>query len=92
VRKVGVKVKLKKTATVDAVRKHKADAVILATGSKFRMQPVPGVDHAHVINTVDLYQGTRPIGERVPVVAADRAAARRRATWRSRGRRSRSSR
>lgn len=68
VEKAGVKVKLGKTATVEAVKKHRPDAVILATGSKFRMPPVPGVDRPQVMNTVALYEGAKPLGERVLVI------------------------
>lgn len=68
VRKVGVKVKLKRTATVDAVRKERPDVAIVATGSTFRMPPVPGIEFGHVINTVALYEGAQPVGRRVVVV------------------------
>lgn len=68
VKKAGVTVKMKKAATAEAVRKHRPDVVIVATGSLFKMPPVPGVDRPHVINTVNLYEGSRPIGQRVLVI------------------------
>jgi len=69
VRKVGVKVELNKAATPDDVRQHNPDVVILAVGSTFKMPALlPGADHGHVVNTVDLYAGDKPIGERVLVV------------------------
>lgn len=67
-RKAGAKIELQKTATPEAVRQHNPDVVILATGSTFTMPAVPGVDQAHVLNTVDLYEGRRPVGNRVLVV------------------------
>ena len=68
VEKAGVKIKLKKAATSALVRKHNPDVVILATGSTFAMPKIPGVDQDHVLNTVELYAGDRPVGRRVLVV------------------------
>jgi 2-enoate reductase len=68
VHKAGVKVELKKTATPELVRQHNPDVVIIATGSTFKMPAVPGVGQGHVLNTVELYEGHKPVGERVLVV------------------------
>lgn len=68
VEKAGVKVELLKTATPGLVRQAKPDVVIIATGSTFTMPDVPGVEHAHVLNTVELYEGRKPLGDRVLVV------------------------
>ena len=68
VEKTGVKVELGRTATPKSVQQHKADVVILAAGSRFSMPKVPGVDQDHVLNSVELYEGDRPIGKRVLVV------------------------
>jgi len=67
VEKAGVKVELNKTATPELVRQHSADVVIIATGSRFKLPEVPGVEHGHVLNTVDLYEG-KPVGDRVLVI------------------------
>jgi len=63
----GVKVELNKTATPDAVQQQKPDVVIVATGSRFKMPDVPGVQEAHVLSTVDVLAGA-PVGERVLVI------------------------
>jgi pyruvate/2-oxoglutarate dehydrogenase complex dihydrolipoamide dehydrogenase (E3) component len=42
--------------------------VIIATGSAFRMPDIPGITHGHVLNTVEVYEGRKPVGERVLVV------------------------
>jgi NADPH-dependent 2,4-dienoyl-CoA reductase/sulfur reductase-like enzyme len=66
--KLGVRVELNKTVTPELVRKHKPDVVILATGSRFKMPPLPGVERQHVLSTVELFEGTKPVGPRVVVV------------------------
>ncbi len=68
VEKLGVRVELQKTVTAEAVREHKPDVVILATGSRFHMPPLPGVDCRHVLSTVDLFEGAKAVGTRVLVV------------------------
>jgi 2-enoate reductase len=68
VEKAGVKVEVNRTATLESVRRQKPDVVMIAAGSTFRMPEVPGVDQAHVLNTVELYEGCRPVGARVLVV------------------------
>lgn len=66
--KAGVKIERNKCATPEMVRRHKPDVVILATGSRFAPPPVPGVEHPHVINTVELYEQSKAIGRTVLVV------------------------
>jgi 2-enoate reductase len=66
--KAGVTVQLKKVATPEAVRQHHPDVVILAVGSTFKMPAIPGIDHGHVLNTVEVYAGRTPVGDRVLVV------------------------
>ncbi|MFI5396529.1 MAG: FAD-dependent oxidoreductase [Candidatus Binatia bacterium] len=68
VEKAGVKVELKKQVTPELVRKHKPDVVIVATGSQFKLPDVPGVRLGHVLSTVDLFEGTKSVGERVLVI------------------------
>jgi len=68
VEKAGVTVALNTAATPERVRQAQPDVTIIATGSKFNMAAVPGADLPQVINTVDLYEGRKPIGQRVLVV------------------------
>ncbi|RMF20853.1 MAG: FAD-dependent oxidoreductase [Deltaproteobacteria bacterium] len=68
VERTGVRVELGKTATVEEIRQRRDDVVLIATGSRFAMPPVEGVDLPHVINTVELYTGNKTVGDRVLVV------------------------
>ncbi len=68
VERAGVHVELRKTATLADVRKRADDVVMIATGSRFAMPPVPGTEREHVFSTVDLYEGTRELGTTVLVV------------------------
>lgn len=64
----GVTVELNKRATLEEVQRQKADVVILATGSQFKMPEVPGVEREHVLSTVDLFEGKKRVGQRVLVI------------------------
>ena len=64
----GVKVELDTQATAERIQQAKPDVIILATGSVFRPLQVPGVKREHVLNTVELFSGPLPAGERVLVV------------------------
>jgi 2-enoate reductase len=66
--KAGVTVELRKAATPELVRQHNPDVVFLAVGSTFKMPAVRGIDHGHVLNTVEVYAGSKPVGQRVIVV------------------------
>jgi 2-enoate reductase len=68
VEKAGVKVALKKQATPELVQQHKPDVVIIATGSKLSRPNLPGIEQGHVLSTVDLFEGTKPVGARVLVI------------------------
>jgi len=68
VKKAGVTVELNKNVTAELVKRHKPDVVIVATGSRFRLPNLPGVTMEHVINTVQLFQGAKPVGQRVAVI------------------------
>lgn len=66
--KAGVHVELNKDVTADLVKRHKPDVVIVATGSKFKLPNLPGVTMDHVMNTVELFEGAKPVGQRVAVI------------------------
>lgn len=68
VEKAGVKVESNKAVTPELVRQHQADLVIVATGSKFKLPNLPGVTLEHVMNTVQLFEGAKPVGQRVVVI------------------------
>ncbi len=51
-----VDVRLKTEATVDAIRALNPDEVIVATGARRSMPPIPGSDQAHVLSGDDMRQ------------------------------------
>ncbi len=67
-KKLGVKVKLGLEVSEDFVKRENPDAVIVATGARPFLAPVPGAGEGKVINPVALLQGKAPVGERVLVV------------------------
>ena len=68
VEKAGVRVALETQATPELVRQLGPDVVIIATGSTFAKPDVPGVEQTHVLNTVELFEGTKTVGRRVAVI------------------------
>ncbi|RMD83180.1 MAG: FAD-binding protein [Candidatus Dadabacteria bacterium] len=67
-KRAGVRIQLEKTATVEEIVRRADDVVVLATGSRLAMPEVEGLELGHVMNTLELYEGSRPVGERVLVV------------------------
>lgn len=65
--KLGVKVKLGVEATEETVKREKPDVVIVATGAKPYINPVPGSEQDNVFTSSQVLDGKATIGERVVV-------------------------
>ncbi|WP_327265534.1 NADPH-dependent 2,4-dienoyl-CoA reductase [Streptomyces sp. NBC_01232] len=64
----GVEVRLNTLADVETLRGY--DEVVVATGVTPRTPDIEGVDHANVVNYLDVLRDGAPVGERVAVVGA----------------------
>lgn len=64
----GVTLKLNTRASVEALAEF--DEVVLATGIKPRNVDIPGIDHAKVLNYIDVIKLKKPVGEKVAVIGA----------------------
>ncbi|MFE5807623.1 FAD-dependent oxidoreductase [Streptomyces sp. NPDC056491] len=64
----GVEVRLNTLADVETLRGY--DEVVVATGVTPRTPGIEGVDHANVVNYLDVLRDGAPVGERVAVVGA----------------------
>jgi len=69
--KAGVKVELNAEATVATVLGAKADAVIIATGSKPKAFPVGGADGPGVCNVWQVLNGEAELGQKVCLIDYD---------------------
>jgi 2,4-dienoyl-CoA reductase-like NADH-dependent reductase (Old Yellow Enzyme family)/thioredoxin reductase len=69
--RLGVALELDRTATVDDVLEADADVVVVATGARPRVPPIPGVDLPHVHTAADALRGAVALGERVAVIVED---------------------
>lgn len=64
-KKYGVELKLGQAVNGDLIKAEKPDAVILATGSKPLMPPIPGIDNPAFIHATDLIDGLKTAGQKV---------------------------
>lgn len=64
----GVKIILNKKADIELVKAEKPDAVVIATGAKPAIPPVPGVSGPNVVQSVDVLMGKAKTGDRVVVI------------------------
>ncbi|QCF27834.1 NADPH-dependent 2,4-dienoyl-CoA reductase [Hydrocarboniclastica marina] len=69
IRKHGVQLELGARVEADQLAGH-FDEVVLATGVKPRVPPIPGVEHRSVIGYLDALLGRKPVGRRVAVIGA----------------------
>ncbi len=65
--KVGVKVKLNTFVTPEMVTREKPDAVIVATGSRVYIEPVPGAETSQVVSPIQILRGEVNPGKKVVV-------------------------
>jgi mycofactocin system FadH/OYE family oxidoreductase 2 len=66
--KIGVRIRLGVTATSDMIRAEKPDAVVVATGSKPYIPPIPGVEGENVLTDWDVLQDDAEVGENVVII------------------------
>ncbi|NVM76728.1 2,4-dienoyl-CoA reductase (NADPH2) [Duganella sp. SG902] len=66
----GVKLRLNARVTREQLLAEGYDDVIVATGIKVRMPPIPGVDHPKVLSYVDVLRDKKPVGKRVAIIGA----------------------
>ncbi|QYF95089.1 NADPH-dependent 2,4-dienoyl-CoA reductase [Massilia sp. PAMC28688] len=66
----GVKLELNRRVTRDELVAAGFDDVIVATGIKVRMPPIPGIDHPKVLSYIDVLQKKAPVGKRVAIIGA----------------------
>ncbi|MFT8350832.1 FAD-dependent oxidoreductase [Clostridium saccharoperbutylacetonicum] len=64
----GVKVRMNTEVTTEILEAEKPDAVIIATGAKPLVLPIPGINESGLIHAVDLLDGKQSCGEKVLVV------------------------
>jgi 2,4-dienoyl-CoA reductase-like NADH-dependent reductase (Old Yellow Enzyme family)/thioredoxin reductase len=69
--RVGVDVRLGRTASADDVVAAGADLVLVATGATPRRPPIPGVDAPNVFVAAEALTGEVALGERVLVISED---------------------
>ena len=66
-KKLGVKVVLNAEIKADDPVLKSADAIFVATGSKYVMPNIPGIDNKKVVDVVDIHKNGMPEGERVVI-------------------------
>jgi 2,4-dienoyl-CoA reductase (NADPH2) len=66
----GVTVKLNTRISANELNSSTFDEVVLATGITPRIPPIEGIDHAKVLNYIDVLKHKKPVGERVAVIGA----------------------
>jgi 2,4-dienoyl-CoA reductase-like NADH-dependent reductase (Old Yellow Enzyme family)/thioredoxin reductase len=65
--KLGVKVRLGTEADLDTIRQEKADAVIVATGSRPYINAIPGSEQSNVVNPSQVLNAEVKVGDNVIV-------------------------
>lgn len=66
----GVKLHLNTKADAALLKTQGFDELILATGIKPRMPSIPGIEHASVMNYIDVLRDHKPVGKRVAIIGA----------------------
>lgn len=66
--KAGVNIVMNKEVTLDLVKEENPDTVVVATGSKTLILPIPGIDNEAIIHGSDLLDGKKAAGKKVLVV------------------------
>ncbi len=71
IKTAGVEIRLKEAASLALVQAEKPDVVIVATGARPYIPPIPGVEQPHVATLFDLYDGRVEIRGRVCLFGAN---------------------
>lgn len=66
--KLGVDVRLGTTATIDAVRAERPDAIVVATGAAPRRPNLPGANGPNVVTAYDVLLGRSAVGDRCIII------------------------
>ncbi len=70
IERLGVRLRLSSTASVEELQAQRFDAIVVATGVRARAPAIPGIDHPSVISYPELLSGRRIAGQRVAVIGA----------------------
>ena len=65
--KCGAKIVCNTAVTADMVEAENPDAVIVATGAKFKMPNLPGVEGEKVLSVAEVEMRTKPVGRKVVI-------------------------
>ncbi len=68
--KLNVEVKLNNKVTAEDLVEQGFDHVIMATGIQPRDLDIPGIDHAKVMNYLDVLRDKKPVGKKVAIIGA----------------------
>lgn len=66
----GVKLVLGKKVTARELQEQSFDDVVVATGVRPRTPEIEGINHAKVVNYIDVLKGGRAIGKKVAIIGA----------------------
>jgi len=72
VKKKGIEVQLKTTATPEMIKSKGYDTVLVATGAEPAISRMPGADGSNVFNILTCYSNKKALGKRVVVIGAGR--------------------
>jgi thioredoxin reductase len=70
VKKAGIDVRLKTTATPEMIKAEGYDTVLAATGAEPAVSRIPGADGKNVFNIVDAYSNKKSLGKKVVLIGA----------------------
>lgn len=68
--KYNVAVHLNHTVSAQALLQQNFDEIVLATGIKPRIPPIPGIDHPKVLSYLDVLVNRKPVGQSVAIIGA----------------------
>lgn len=69
-KELGVELVLGEKQSVESLKQHGFDEIVVATGIEPRTPPIEGVDHEKVMGYLDVLRDHKPVGKRVAVIGA----------------------